>query len=374
MSIILNTNRTINFRPIPIIYNRTSIYMKSFRDLGLKSDDSCFIIAEGGINHNGSIDLAKRLIDIAKEKGCDAIKFQKRKVDRILTRTGLNAPYINDNSYGATYGEHKRALELSEDQFRELKAYADAAGILFSSSGWDEESVDFLDSLNIPFFKVASADLTNFPLLEHTAKKGRPIVLSTGMADMATVIAAVNWVRQWNDQIALMQCTSTYPCPAEHINLRVIQTYQQQFPECVIGFSSHSRGPQIPVASVALGAKVVEIHITMDRTMKGGDHAASLEPHGLELLVRDIRVIEAALGSPVKQIQPDENRCFIKLAKSVVSATAIVSGTQITREMLTTKGPGTGISPMHLYDIIGRRVNRDIDEDMVLTYDMLHEL
>ena len=344
--------------------------MLSFQHLGLKSNDSCFIIAEGGINHNGSIHLAKQLIDIAVEKGCDAIKFQKRTVNRILTRAGLDAPYINDNSYGATYGEHKRALELSEYEFRELKAYADARGILFSSSGWDEESIDFLDSLNIPFFKVASADLTNFPLLEHIAKKGRPIILSSGMADMNTVIHAVEWVQQWNRQIALLQCTSTYPCPPEHIHLRVLQTYQERFPDLVIGFSSHSRGPQIPVAAVALGAKVVEIHITIDRTMKGGDHAASLEPHGLEVLVRDIRIIEQALGSNEKRIQPGEDRCFIKLAKSCVSAVAMPAGTIVTREMLTTKGPGTGISPMQLYSLIGKQVRRDIEEDVVLTMDM----
>jgi len=344
--------------------------MLSFRDLGLDVDDSCFIIAEGGINHNGNIDLAKQLIDIAVNKGCNAIKFQKRTVSRILTRAGLDAPYINDNSYGATYGEHKCALELSEDAFRELKDYADHRGILFSSSGWDEESIDFLESLDIPFYKVASADLTNFPLLEHIARKGRPMILSTGMADMNTVIRAVEWVQQWNRRIALMQCTSTYPCPPEHINLHVIQTYRERFPDLVIGFSSHSKGPQIPVAAVALGAKVVEIHITVDRTMRGGDHAASLEPHGLEVLVRDIRIIEQALGSSVKTLQPGEDRCFIKLAKSCVSTVPITAGTIINRTHLTTKGPGTGISPMQLYDLIGQQAVVDIPEDTVLTADM----
>jgi len=257
-------------------------------------------------------------------------------------------------------------LELSEEAFIELKRYAEEMGMLFSASGWEKESVDFLDSIDVPFFKMASADLTNFPLLIHTAQKGRPMFISTGMSDMETVRRAVALVREYNDQIVLLQCTSTYPAKLEDLNLNVITTYIEEFPDCVIGYSGHENGIAMSLCSVVLGAKVVERHFTLDRTMKGGDHAASLEKDGLFKLIRDIQSFYKAKGSFEKKMIESEIPVFQKLSKSVVSAIPIPKGTVITREMVTTKGPGTGISPMKLDELIGKRTTRDIPEDVVM--------
>ena len=330
-----------------------------------------FLIAEAGINHNGSMDNAKTLIRIAKESGAHCVKFQKRNVDRILTKQGLLRPYQNSNSFGDTYGEHKRYLELSFEQFRELKSYANKIGILFAASGWDEDSVDFLDSLDVPFFKMASADLTNFPLLIHTARKGRPIIISTGMANMETVQKAYNLIKQYNKKIAILQCTSSYPAPNDQINLNVIPTYIKDFPDAVIGYSGHEKGIAISLAAFMKGARIIERHFTIDRTMRGGDHACSLEEIGLKKLVRDLNIVHCALGSSNKQIQPSEYQCFKKLTKSVVSAVSIPRETTITREMITVKGPGVtdendGISPMNFENVIGKKTNVDIEEDILI--------
>lgn len=325
-----------------------------------------YIIAEGGINHQGEPEIAKNLIDLAKKCGANCIKFQKRTISRILTKEGLQRPYDTPNSFGPTYGEHKKHLEFDFDTFRELKKYADEKGIHFTASGWDEESVDFLDSLPVPFFKMASADLTNFPLLTHTAKKGKPMILSTGMADMETVRKAVALVSAINPDIVLMQCCSSYPAPMDHLNLNVLYTYQKEFPNCVIGYSGHENGTGISLASVVMGARVVERHFTLDRTMKGGDHKASLEEEELMRLIRDVREWEMARGSFEKKRMPSEEAPFLKLAKSVVSAKRIAKGTVITRDMLTTKGPGKGISPMRIEEVVGKKTKKDIEEDVVM--------
>jgi len=325
-----------------------------------------FIIAEIGINHQGDVSIAKNLIQKAKECGADAVKLQKRSISRILTKSGLEMAYDNRNSFGKTYGEHKIALELSEADYRELNIFCQKLDIIFCASGWDEESIGFLDELGIPFFKMASADLTNFPLLIHTAKKNKPMILSTGMADMKMVQAAYSQVNPINNQIAILQCTSTYPSAFSEVHLNVLQTYMKEFPDTVIGYSGHEQGIAIPPAAVALGAKIIERHFTLDRTMKGGDHAASLEPQGFAKMVRDIRHIEEAMGNTEKKIQESEAPVFRKLAKSIVSAVNINSGETITTEMLTTKGPGTGISPMRLNELLGKISKIDIPADQVI--------
>ena len=325
-----------------------------------------FIIAEIGINHQGDVSIAKNLIQKAKECGADAVKLQKRSISRILTKSGLEMAYDNRNSFGKTYGEHKIALELSEADYHELNTYCKKMDIIFCASGWDEESIDFLDEMGIPFFKMASADLTNFPLLVHTAKKNKPMILSTGMADMKMVQAAYSQMNQINNKIAILQCTSTYPSAFSEVHLNVLQTFMKEFPDAVIGYSGHEQGIAIPPAAVALGAKIIERHFTLDRTLKGGDHAASLEPQGFAKMVRDIRHIEEAMGSTEKKIQESEAPVFRKLAKSIVSAVNINSGDSITADMLTTKGPGTGISPMRLNDLIGKISKIDIPADQVI--------
>ena len=325
-----------------------------------------FIIAEIGINHQGDVSIAKNLIQKAKECGADAVKLQKRSISRILTKSGLEMAYDNRNSFGKTYGEHKIALELSEADYHELNTYCKKMDIIFCASGWDEESIDFLDEMGIPFFKMASADLTNFPLLVHTAKKNKPMILSTGMADMKMVQAAYSQVNQINNQIAILQCTSTYPSAFLEVHLNVLQTFMKEFPDTVIGYSGHEQGIAIPPAAVALGAKIIERHFTLDRTMKGGDHAASLEPQGFAKMVRDIRAVEESMGSFKKEIQKSEPPVFKKLAKSIVSAVEIKVGQKITIEMLTTKGPGTGISPTRISELIGKITIKDIPADEVI--------
>ena len=325
-----------------------------------------FIVAEIGINHQGDVNIARDLIQKAKECGADAVKFQKRSLTRILTKAGLDMAYDNRNSFGKTYGEHKKALELSEADYRELNIFCQKLDIIFCASGWDEESIGFLDELGIPFFKMASADLTNFPLLIHTAKKNKPMILSTGMANMKMVQAAYSQVNPINNQIAILQCTSTYPSAFSEVHLNVLQTYMKEFPDTVIGYSGHEQGIAIPPAAVALGAKIIERHFTLDRTMKGGDHAASLEPQGFAKMVRDIHHIEEAMGNTQKKIQESEAPVFRKLAKSIVSAVNISSGDSITANMLTTKGPGTGISPMRLNELIGKISKIDIPADQVI--------
>ena len=325
-----------------------------------------FIIAEIGINHQGDVEIAKELIIKAKECGADAVKFQKRTISRILTKEGLEMPYDNRNSFGKTYGEHKYALELSEDDYKTLSVFSQNLDVEFSASGWDEESIDFLDELGVSFFKMASADLTNFPLLEHVAIKGKPMVLSTGMANMEIVKAAVELVSKFNNQIGILQCTSTYPAQFSEINLNVLQTYQREFPDAVIGYSGHEHGIAIPVAAVALGARIIERHFTLDRTMKGGDHAASLEPQGFAKMVRDIHHIENAMGIFEKVVQESELPVFKKLSKSIVSNMDIEAGVPITRDMLTTKGPGTGINPMKMGVVIGKMVKAAIPIDTVI--------
>jgi N,N'-diacetyllegionaminate synthase len=325
----------------------------------------CFIIAEIGINHQGDINIAKKLIDVASFCGADSVKFQKRKVDRILTKEGLNMPYNNPNSFGKTYGEHKRVLELSEEDYEELKKYADTKRLVFLASAWDEESADLLEKLGVEAYKMASADLTNLPLLEHIAKKGKPTILSTGMASLEEIEEAVNHIKKWNDKIILLQCTSTYPCEFNEVNLNVIKTLRDKF-NLPIGFSGHEKGIAVSAAAVALGACVLEKHITLDRTMKGSDHSASLEPEGLRKIVRDVRAVELTLGKKDKELQTSEIPIKKKLAKSLVSRVNIPKGKMITKEMLTTKGPGTGLQPKYFYIVPGKKAAIDIPEDVVI--------
>jgi len=335
------------------------------RDRIVGEGNPCFVIAEIGINHNGKLSIAKTMVEVIASCGADCVKFQKRSVERILTREGLDMPYQHENSFGATYGEHRRALELSGDEYGVLKRHAEERGMEFLASAWDEESADLLEELGVAAYKVASADVTNLPLLEHVAAKGKPVILSTGMARMGEVERAVETIRRRNEQLALLQCTSKYPCEFGEVNLRVMLEYRRRF-GCVVGYSGHERGISVTVGAVALGASIVEKHFTLDRAMKGGDHAASLEPGGLRKLTRDIRAFEEALGSPEKRVQASELPIRRKLAKSLVSAEPIGKGTALSARMLTTKGPGTGLSPARMGDVMGKRVLRDIPEDTVI--------
>ena len=270
----------------------------------------CFIIAEIGINHNGSVNLAKKMIDIAVTTGCDAVKFQKRTVDIVYTKEELARE--RKSVFGNTNGDLKRGLEFGEEEYREIDEYCKKKGILWFASCWDENSVDFMEKFDIPCYKIASASLTDDNLLRYTRKTGKPILLSTGMSTMEEIRHAVSILGE--DDLIILHCTSTYPSNAEETNLRVIETFRKEF-SCPIGYSGHERGVTPSVLAAALGACAVERHITTDRTNWGSDQAASLEMAGLYHMVRDIRQTPILLGDGVKVVYPRELPIIEKLRR-----------------------------------------------------------
>lgn len=273
-----------------------------------------YVIAEIGLNHNGELDLAKRLIDVAAEAGCQAVKFQKRTPELATPEHMKDVP--RETPWGTmSYLDYRRRVELSRDDYLEIARYADLRGLDWFASPWDEPSVVFLDELDVPAFKVASASVTDVPLLRAIAATGKPVILSTGMSTLEEIDRAV--VTLGTSQLLLMHATSSYPMPAEEANLRTIDTLALRYP-VPVGYSGHERGLQISLAAVALGAVAVERHITLDRAMWGSDHAASLEPQGLEHLVRDIRIIETAMGDGVKRVFPGEEAPKAKLRRVLV--------------------------------------------------------
>lgn len=299
----------------------------------------CFVVAEIGINHNGSLDVAKKLIDVAVESGCDAVKFQKRSVPTVYSLDELQKSrevppliisaaiqrgvldssaitrLVSSNLQNTTNGDLKWALELTEDEYAKINDYCKEKGIIWFASPWDESSVDFLDKFNPPAYKIASASLTDSGLLKHIRSKGKPIILSTGMSTLNQIHKAVDILGR--DNLVLMHTVSTYPSEEHHVNLSAIRTLANEFPSVPIGYSGHERGVSISVNAVAFGASVVERHITLDRAMWGSDQAASLEPKGLELLVRDIRVFEKAKGDGIKAVLVAEEPILKKLRRKI---------------------------------------------------------
>jgi sialic acid synthase SpsE len=330
----------------------------------------CFVIAEGGVNHNGDPQLADELVRIAAACGTDAVKFQKRTITELLTRAALERPYVNPNSLGATYGEHRAKLELSEADWYRLRDLATLNGLEFMGSAWDRGSADLLDELDTPAIKTPSAVLTDLELLEYIARKGRPMIVSTGMSTLDEVDAAVERILRHTDELILLQCTSAYPSEFADINLRVMDTFRERY-GVLVGYSGHERGIAVSEAAATLGACVIERHFTRDRTLPGPDHAASLEPTGLEKLVRDIRHIESALGTSEKRIAASETPVRVRLGKSVVAAKHITAGAVLQADMLTAKSPGDGISPNHLASLIGRVAPVEVPVDTLLPADAL---
>ncbi|XP_043530471.1 N-acetylneuraminic acid synthase a isoform X1 [Chiloscyllium plagiosum] len=335
-------------------------------------DQPCFIIAEIGQNHQGSMDIAKQMIRMAKECGADCAKFQKSELEYKFNTKALERPYNSPHSWGPTYGDHKRYLEFSHEQYKELSKFAEEVGIFFTASGMDEMAVEFLHELNVPFFKVGSLDTNNFPYLEKAAKKGRPMVISSGMQSMETMRKVYNTVKPINNKFCFLQCTSAYPLEPEDTHLHVITEYKKEFPDVPIGYSGHETGIAISIAAVAMGAKVLERHVTMDKTWKGNDHQASLEPSELQELVRSIRIVEKAFGSPIKRLLPCEMACHNKLGKSVVAKVTIPAGTKLTLDMMTVKvAEPKGIEPDDIYKLVGKQVNTQINIDETIICDMI---
>jgi len=332
----------------------------------------CFIIAEAGVNHNGDVELAKKLIDAAADAGADAVKFQTFKVENVVIKNAEKAEYQKETTERgeSQYGMLKK-LELTEYDFKELADYAKENDILFLSSPFDKESVDLLDEINVPVFKVASGEITNFPLLRHIAEKGKPIILSTGMATLGEIEDALRVIKGAGiDDVVLLHCVTSYPAKMEDVNLRVIETLKHAF-KLPVGVSDHTSGITVPIAAVSRGAVVIEKHITINKNLPGPDHKASLEPDELKEMVVAIRDVEKALGDGIKLPTKEEEEIKKVARRSVVAKVDIPKGTTIAKDMLNVKRPGIGIAPKYIDIIVGKKAEENIRKDEIVTWKMI---
>ncbi|MEJ7892739.1 MAG: N-acetylneuraminate synthase family protein [Solirubrobacteraceae bacterium] len=339
----------------------------------MDESSDCYVIAEIGHNHQGSVEKAKEMFDEAKACGADAIKLQKRHNRSLFTGDYYRRPYDNDNSFGPTYGEHREALEFERDEYVELKRHAGEIGITFFATAFDHQSVEFLAQLDMPAYKIASGDVKNIPLIRAVAEAGKPMVISTGAATLEDVMRAHSAAAEINPQIALLQCTACYPAEWEELDLRVIETYRELFPSTVVGLSSHDNGISAPVAAYVLGARVVEKHFTLNRAMKGTDHAFSLEPQGLGKLVRDLRRVKVALGDGTKNVYQSEAEPAMKMGKKLVAARDLPAGHVLGDDDVAAKSPADGLPPYERDEMLGRRLKQPLMEDSALTFEALEE-
>ncbi len=327
---------------------------------------SVYIIAEAGVNHNGSFDLACKMADAAKKAGVDCIKFQTFKSSNLVTHNARKAEYQAKMTGNTSQEEMLKKLELSYDEFISLKKHCDETGICFLSTPFDFESIDFLNSIEMPFWKIPSGEITNYPYLVALAKTGKPVVMSTGMCKMDEIGAAIKVLREnGTKDIKLLHCNTEYPTPFEDVNLRAMQMMRDTF-GLEVGYSDHTPGIEVPIAAVAMGATIIEKHFTLDRNMEGPDHKASLEPDELATMVRAIRNVEVALGTGIKEPSQSEKKNIVIARKSIIAARNIKKGETLTEDNLTVKRPGSGISPMKWFDVIGTKAVRDFEEDELI--------
>jgi N-acetylneuraminate synthase len=350
-----------------IIDNGASSQVLRLDDRNIGAGAPTYVIAEAGINHNGSIQVAKELIDLASEAEADAVKFQKRELEQTYTQDVVENPAIAEMGIEHTVSNLKDVL-LTDDEFRLLAEYATEQDIQFLCSPWDRKSVDFLETVNIPLYKIGSPDLTNFVLLERVIETGKPMLLSTGMANESEIERTVSFLNDRGADFGLLHCRSTYPAPFHNLDLRFMQRLAEKY-NVPIGYSGHERGIAISSAAVAMGADIIERHITLSRDMKGPDHAASLGPTGIRKQVRNIRAVEESLGVPRTYVTRGEYVNKVALGKSLATTQAIETGETLKRQMLTAKSPAKGISPQKLYDIVGTTMRRDIPADTILSWD-----
>lgn len=324
---------------------------------------ACYVIAEIGHNHQGSLERCKELFRLARECGARAVKLQKRDNRALYTREMYDKPYENENSFGSTYGAHREALEFGSDEYRELQRYARELGLTFFATAFDMSSADFLAELDMPAYKIASGDLRNLPLLRHVALIGKPVIISTGGARLEDVERAYQTLSSLNSEIGILQCTAGYPAKFDELDLRVISTYRERFPNVVIGLSAHDNGIAMATAAYVLGARVVEKHFTWNRAAKGTDHAFSLEPPGLRKLVRDLDRVREALGDGVKKVYASEEGPILKMGKKLVASRDLPTGHVLTAEDVALKSPGDGLSPSMLDQVVGRTLLRPLRAD-----------
>jgi N,N'-diacetyllegionaminate synthase len=327
------------------------------------------IIAEAGVNHNGDLNLARCLIDVAADAGADWVKFQTFRADRLATRTAPKADY-QQNATDAAESQQAmlQRLELSREMHEALIAHCQLRAIGFLSTGFDQASVDLLVELGLKQFKIPSGEMTNLPYLHHVGRYGYPVILSTGMATLGEIEAALEVLEQAGtprNRITVLHCNTEYPTPMTDVNLRAMVTIRKAF-GVAVGYSDHTLGTEVPIAAVALGATVIEKHFTLDRTLPGPDHRASLEPNELQAMVTAIRNIELALGDGIKRPSPSEAKNKPIARKSLVAAVPIRAGEVFTPDNITVKRPGTGISPMRWDEVIGRCAGRDFAVDELI--------
>lgn len=325
---------------------------------------SVFIIAEAGVNHNGSLELAKELVDAAKESGADCVKFQTFKAGNLVSKSAKKAEYQTENTgTDESQLEMLKKLELSQDEFIELKNYCDQVGIEFMSTAFDLESIDFLSDIDMKSWKIPSGEITNLPYLLKIAKLNKPLILSTGMSTMDDIDQAVQVLRENSQaELTVLHCTTEYPTPFGEVNLNAMKTIGEAF-DVEIGYSDHTQGIEVPIAAVALGAKVIEKHFTLDRNMEGPDHKASLEPDELKEMVTSIRNIEESMGSSIKTPTESELKNIAIVRKSIVASRKIDKGETFSEDNLMVKRPGEGISPMNWFDVIGKVAKCDFEEE-----------
>lgn len=334
--------------------------------------EATYFIAEVGNNHNGDFYLAKRTIEQAVRSGADAVKLQKRFIGETFAKELIDRPQTKDQIYGKTYGEYRQALELNMDEFVKLKDYTEQLGAVFFATPFDIKSADFLEEVGMQVYKIASFDVTNIPLLEYVAKKGKPMFLSTGMCTIEELDEAVETILKYNHQLIIKHCVSIYPTPDDKFNLLTIPFLRERYAPLPIGYSGHERDFLPTLAAVALGAKSVERHITLDKNLPGPDHGTvSIEPDEFRAMVEGARRLERAFGEPVKKLMPEEVATREKHSKSIVSRTAIPAGTILTVDMLTCKSPGYGLKPTMIKNVVGMRAKIDIAPDTVITHDAI---
>lgn len=345
-----------------------------FDGVRVADDTDAYVIAEIGHNHQGKLETAKEMFRVAKECGVNAVKMQKRHNETLFTRSLYETPYLNENSYGPTYGAHRAALEFGRAEFQELKQCARELGLTLFSTAFDIPSADFLAELDMPLYKFASADLTNIPLLKHVAAIGKPMILSTGGGTMDDVRRACDAVLPINSQLCLLQCTACYPVENyEDMNLRVIETYRNAFPDLVVGLSDHESGIALSLVAYTLGARVLEKHFTLNRAWHGTDHAFSLAPSGMRQVTRNLRRARIAMGDGVKKRLASEEKPLLKMSKKLVAARDLPAGHVITADDIAIKSPGDGLPPYDLENIIGSIVIVSMVEDESISYDNLRQ-
>jgi sialic acid synthase len=337
----------------------------------INDESDCFVIAEVGHNHQGDMEKARELFRQARDCGATAVKLQKRDNKSLYRRSMYDQPYDNENSFGPTYGQHREALEFGWTQYRELQDYARELGLTFFATAFDLPSADFLQELGVPVFKIASGDLRNIPLITHVASFSKPLIVSCGGGTLDDVRRVYDAVMPINRQLALLQCTCSYPCEFSELDLGVITTFRKAFPDVVVGYSGHDSGIAMAVAAYVLGARIIEKHFTLNRAMKGTDHAFSLEPVGMKKMARDLKRLRAAIGDGTKKVHPSEAPAVRKMGKALVAARDLPAGHVLADGDVAIKSPADGLPPFELPRVLGRRLKQPVRADDFIVLDAL---